>query len=204
MYLLLILAVLLLLAAGISPIRHAGRTRRFVTGFAQVYQQPIPFVFARHPIGTRNHEQNTRVVWVPTIADTDAPTVAELTAGTDITAYLTKDGLETPSDQNMVDNAGLDENFDAQGVGSFGGAIVIKAFRTDTDAAWNLFAYGTEGYIVVGRDSAGGIAATHVVEVYPAQMHQPVMMATAANERQKFTVRLAATAAPTLDAVVAA
>lgn len=203
MDLLLILAVLLLLAAVIA-LTPRQRTSRFVTGFARTYEPPIPFVLHRHPVGTRNHEQNTRVVWVPTIANTATPTTTELSGGTDITTYLTKDGLETPADQNMVDNAGLDENFDAQGVGSYGGAITIKCFRTTTDAAWDLFSYGTEGFLVVGRDSAGGIAATDVVEVYPAQMHQPVMMATAGNERQKFTARLAVTAAPVLDAVATA
>ena len=199
MLLLTLLLAVLLCAALI----HAVSRRHRDAFDAVVVALAVPFVFARHPVGTRNHEQNTRVVWVPTIADTSAPTAAELSAGTDITSYLTKDGLETPADQNMVDNAGLDTNFNAQGVGNYGGGITLKCFRTSTDAAWDLFVYGTEGYVVVARDSIGGIASGDDVEVYPAQMHQPVMMNTAENERQKFSAKLAVTSAP-VDGTVAA
>lgn len=175
-------------------------------GFHRTFSPPIPFAFARHPVGTLNHEQNTRVVWAPSVASADLSevTAAELTAGTDITSYLTKDGLETPADQQMVDNAGLDENFNAQGVGNYGGGINLKCFRTATDAAWTLFVYGTAGYIVIGRDSAGGIGTGDALEVYPAEMHEPVMMNTAENERQKFSAKCAVTAAPNKNAAAVA
>ena len=155
----------------------------------------VPFAVHRHPAGTKSHERNTRVVWVPTIADINAPTDAEITAGTDISDLITKDGLQTPADQNNIDVAGLSSNFDAQAVGSYGGTIQLTCFRFPT-TAWDLMVYGTSGYLVVGRDSEGGIAVADVVEVYPAEMHQPVMMQTASNEAQKFTEQMPVTDDP--------
>jgi hypothetical protein len=147
----------------------------------------------------------TRVTWATTIASIAAPTVAELNAGTHLTPFLTKDGLTTPANQNMVDNASLAETFDAQLVGSWGGAIQLTMFRDTTDTAWNLAVYATNGYLVVrrGLTIATGWAAGQKVEVYPAQMHQPVMAATAANEQARFTLQLAVTAEPNVRATVA-
>lgn len=151
------------------------------------------------------HEGNTKIFWLTTIAASDLePTAAEITAGTDITAFVTKDGLSTPQNQNMVDSATLNEVFDAQRVGSWGGSLQLTMFRDDTTetGGWDLVVYGTEGYIVVSR--FGAPVATDVVEVYPAEMHNPVMAPTAANEMQRFTATLAVTAEPNLRAVVAA
>ena len=154
------------------------------------------------------YEHFTRVQWVPTITNIAAPTVAQLTAGTNLSDYLTKDGLQTPASQNMVDNGTLADRFDAQSVGTFGGNITLKARRNNdgTDAAWNIFAWGDTGYIVVRRGVAwdAAYAAAQEVEVYPVQSHEPVMDTTAANANQTFTVGLAVTAEPELRAVVAA
>lgn len=152
------------------------------------------------------HEGMTKVSWVSTIASIAAPTVAELTAGTDITTYITKDGLSVPQSQNMVDNTSLAETFDAQVVGSWGGSLSLTMKRNTTDTAWNLFDYGDNGYLVVRRgithDTA--FAAAQKVEVYPAQSHKPVPNNTAANAQATFTVGLAVTAEPELVATVAA
>lgn len=150
-------------------------------------------------------EHFTKVSWVPTIASIAAPTAAEVTAGTDISNLLTKDGLQTPSSQNMVDNGTLADRFDAQSVGTYGGNITLKARReTVTDAAWNLFSWGEEGYLVVRRgvDHSTAFTVADEVEVYPAQSHEPVMDNSAPNANQTFTVALAVTSEPELRAVV--
>ncbi len=153
-------------------------------------------------------EYYTRVSWVPTITVVAAPTVAQLNAGTDMSTLLTKDGLSTPNSQNMVDNSGLHERFDAQIVGSFGGPITLKLKRDNdgTDAAWNLFDWGEVGFVVIRRGLAydAAWAAAQKAEVYPAQAHEPVMDNSAANAQQTFTVMLAVTAQPSLRATVAA
>ena len=53
------------------------------------------------------YEERTRVYWVPSLANKAAPTVAELNAGTDLSCFLTKDGLTEPSGQNMTPAAAL-------------------------------------------------------------------------------------------------
>jgi len=153
------------------------------------------------------HEGMTKVSWVATIASKAAPTAAELTAGTDITTYLTKDGLKVPQSQNMVDNTSLAETFDAKVVGSWGGDISLTMKRDNgADTAWALFDYAETGYLVVRRGvtHATAYAAAQKVEVYPAQSHQPVPNDTAANAQATFTVGLAVTSEPELAAVVAA
>lgn len=151
-------------------------------------------------------EGKVKVYHCPTIANLAAPTVAEvITAGTNLTPFLTKDGVSTPNSQNMVDTAGINTVFDTQAVGSWGGApLVLTMFRDDTDESdsYELITYGLKGYIVIAR--FGTIVATDVVEVWPVEAHQPTLMATAANEAQKFTASFAVTAAPDLDAVLTA
>jgi hypothetical protein len=149
----------------------------------------------------------TRVTWATAIANIAAPTTAELNAGTDLSGFLAKDGLQTPDQQNMVDVAALNSNFDAQAVGTFGGPVQLKMFRDNdgTDAAWNLFVYGTAGFVVVRRGiaSATAWAVAQKVEVYPAQMHQPTVIPSASNEAVKFMVTLPVTSTPNLKATVA-
>lgn len=149
---------------------------------------------------------NTKVYWVTSISSKSAPTVAELNAGTSISAFLAKDGLNINLSQNMVDNADLDDLFDAQGVGTYGGSAELNGFRDTTDTLWNLCVYGTAGYLVVRRGVAVGTAwtASQKAEVYPAQMHEPIPMPTATNQQTKFKCALAITDTPSLKATVAA
>lgn len=155
------------------------------------------------------HEGKTKVTFVASaddISDIDAPTVAELNAGTELTTLLTKDGLQTPDTQNMVDSATLAETFDAQRVGSWGGGITLTGFRDDTnDTLWDLAVYGDEGFLVIRRGTAYATAwaASDDVEVYPIQFHEPVPSQTASNEEARFTVACAVTSEPSKRAVVA-
>lgn len=155
-----------------------------------------------------SNDGKIRVTWATTIANKAAPTTTELNAGTLLQAFITKDGLTVPADQNNVDVAVLSDTFDAQTVGSFGGAIEITGVRDDTPASdtfWNLCVYGTTGYIVIRR---GPTAATawgvgNKVEVYPAIMHQPVPAQTGGNTMGQFTMQFPVTSQPELKATVA-
>lgn len=147
-----------------------------------------------------------KVYFTASIANKAAPTTAELNAGTDLSNFITKDGLQVPANQNMVDNASLAETYDAQVPGSFGGPLTITGIRDNvTDTAWNLFTYNLTGFIVVrrGAASSGAWASTNKVEVYPIQSHEPLPLQTASNEQGRFTVTLAVTSQPNLKAVVA-
>src|ERR687898_877600 len=90
-----------------------------------------------------NMKGNVKVSYVPSIANTSAPTVAELNAGTSLELFLNDDGLTLPADQNMVESSALGETFIAQVVGSTGGTIELNLKRDNAaDTAWNLFVVG--------------------------------------------------------------
>lgn len=152
------------------------------------------------------HEGMTKVSWVVTLSSVSSPTAIQLTAGTDITTFLTKDGLAISLSQNNVENTSLAETFDSQLVGSWGGdpALTIKR-DNPTDSAWNLFEWGATGFLVVRRGVAfaTAFAAAQKVEVYPSQAHEAVPNDTAANAQATAMVKLAITAQPNLRAVVA-
>jgi hypothetical protein len=79
-------------------------------------------------------------------------------------------------------------------------------FRDNTaDTAWNLCVYGTAGFLVIDRFRASGTlpSATHKVEVWPAQMHQPAPQNSAANTLLRFVEKFAVTSQPNLSATVA-
>lgn len=158
-------------------------------------------------MGKYPNDGRIRVQFVPTITNILAPTVAELTAGTHITPFLSKDGLTTPADQNNVDVGTLAENFNAQAPGTFGGAIEMTGLRDDqVDTLWDLITYDLPGYIVVrrGKPTASAFVATDKVEVYPVRFHEPVPDQTGGDEVSRFTISAPVTAKPQLKAAVAA
>lgn len=151
------------------------------------------------------YEKYTRVYFCTTISNIAAPTAAEIAAGVYLSPFITKDGVQTPNNQNFVDSADISTNFDSQEPGSYGGGpINLTMFRdATTDTAWDLIVNGTRGYLVIARRTTVAPVATNKVEVWPVAMHEPVMQNTAANEMQKFTAAFAVTATPNTKATVA-
>lgn len=156
-------------------------------------------------------EEFTRVHWLPgedAVAAIAAPTVAEINAGTDITCFLTKDGLNPGGTTNKIDQAGLCSRLDAQGIGSVGYDMSLKAFRDNAaggDDAWDLFEWNSPGTLVVRRGVAyaTAFAAAQKVEVYVGASGEPVPAGSAANAQQTFEVPIAVAEAQ-LKAAVAA
>lgn len=159
-------------------------------------------------MSSKPFEEYTNVIFCTTIASIAAPTVAEIAAGDDLTTFITKDGLTTPSNQNMVDSATISTRFDAQRVGSYGGPINLTMKRDDDDAVdpFELLAWGDEGFMVIRRlvPYATSFAAGQRVEVYPVEAHNPIMAGSAANEEQRFSQQFAVTSTPNEHGVVAA
>lgn len=153
------------------------------------------------------YEGKTRVFWVDTVSNIDAPTVAEITAGVDITTFLPKDGLAHNQTFSKVDRSNLSSEFDAEGQATWGIPSSLKILRDDvTDTAWDLFTtHATAGFLVkLPFKGTGAVAAADVAEVYPCEASIAVPMGTAANERQMAAVDLAVTSEPSLSAAVAA
>lgn len=156
----------------------------------------------------RTHEEFTRIWWATTIDDVQAPTVAELTAAIDISAFVPKDGLKVGATNAKVKNDDITTAFNGEIPGGFGNSVTLTSFRDDTvDTAWETFQQrNTYGYLVVRRmiPVVDAVAAGQAVEVYPAATGQPTMHDTAENERVKFGVDLTVHAQPALAAEVAA
>lgn len=161
---------------------------------------------ARYPF-----EEFTKVVWVPGasgIANIAAPTVAEIAAGTDITCFLTKDGLNLGGTTNKVDQGGLCDHVDGDTVGTVKFDASLKGYRDNAaggDDYWDLGVWGSAGHLVVRRGILFGtaFAAAQKVEVYKGQLGQKVPATSAANTNQTADIPLAVAAA-NLDATVAA
>lgn len=149
------------------------------------------------------YEGNVKVYWCTTIADIDEPSPTEVGAGTNLTPFIAKDGVAVPSTQNMVDVAGINDSFNAEIVGSWGGGpLTLTMFRDDTSetGAYDLMVYGTNGYLVISRFGDGATNGDKV-EVWPAEMHEPTLLNSAKDEVQKFTASFAITSTPSMRAV---
>lgn len=150
----------------------------------------------------------TRVWYVPTIANINAPTTTELNAGITLAGVMTPDGLTgfepTTAD---VDNSALNSTFDTKTIGrdSFSGTKLIFKKQSGTDTTYNTLTRGTTGYIVVRRYIAESTnwASTQVVEVYPVIFGQTRNLAPTANTVTKWEVDTKITTSPAIRSAVA-
>jgi hypothetical protein len=153
-------------------------------------------------------EENTTAWWVSAISNIAAPTAAEVNAGTNLTSFVTKDGLKYGVQNNMVSIAAIDTAFDAEVIGSYGVKFSVDFLRDDTtDTAWTtLVTRKTNGFFVVRIRGAlpTAVAATgQKLMVFPSQTGQLIPNNSAANEKQKFTCEFAVTSTPNLNSAVA-
>jgi hypothetical protein len=157
---------------------------------------------------------NGQLRLVPTISDTDLSevTVAEITAGTNLTPFLTRDGIsDRGAEAATVDVADATSMWDKTAAGTSGSSLEITLYRDSVaadDDAWAALPQGTSGYMVIApfgfTGTAGAPAATNRIEVWPFEVSSRRMLAIAANESQKFTVSLAIPDEPNVDAAVIA
>lgn len=150
----------------------------------------------------------TRVYWVSTISNINAPTTAELNAGSDYTARITPDGLKIDPSTADVDTSSLASTFDTKTVGRVGYDTELTFKRGSTggeDLPFTTLKYGVSGYLVVrrGLDYATAWAATQKAEVYPITCGEPQNVSPAANEVLKFISPMKVTAPPATAATVA-
>lgn len=150
----------------------------------------------------------TRVVWASTIANINAPTVAEINAGSDYTQRITPDGLKTDASTETVDTSSLASTFTTQEVGRRGFDIELTFKRGSTpteDSPYTTLTYNTHGYLIVRRavDYTTAVAAGQKVEVYPVACGEPQQVAPAANEVMKFMSPMKLTTEPNTRATVA-
>lgn len=152
-------------------------------------------------------EGNNLLYHVPSIANTAAPTVAELNAGTNLTFFTPRDGFAPNMTQNFIDISSLGDSFDLTQIGSEGGNFTLTFYRDNgTDTAWNLYvAGGVVGFLAFreGIATATAWTAAQKVQIWPYAAHKPLPVQTASNEGRKFTVGAGVTAVPNRNATVA-
>jgi hypothetical protein len=145
---------------------------------------------------------NIRVSSVPSIANINAPTTAELNAGTQLDTLITPDGLiGFEADTASVDNAKLSSTFNTQqpGRASWNNTALRMYRQTGTDVVRNTMVRNYTTNIVVRR---GGVASTVAwgagqnVEVYPVACGQRKILPPEANAVEKYEVPLFITAQP--------
>jgi hypothetical protein len=152
-------------------------------------------------------EGNYKVFWVETIADISAPTVAEMTAGTDITEYVPKDGLRYGPGFNKVDASNISSGFDPEYQGSWRMDAGLTLQWDDTNnTALDLFTtHGTLGHVVaLPQATDSSPAASDKAFVLPSDASIGVPNNTAANALQTGEVSIAVTSEPNFNAAIAA
>ncbi|MFB7224229.1 hypothetical protein ACFWB2_36175 [Streptomyces virginiae] len=150
----------------------------------------------------------TRVVWLTSVANINAPTVSELNAGLDLTKRITPDGLKIDPSTADVDTSSLASTFDTKTVGRVGFDNELTFKRGDTpqeDAPYSTLKYGVSGFLAVRRGLAysAAWASGQKLEVYPSTCGEPQNSSPAANEVMKFVSPQKVTDAPATAATVA-
>jgi hypothetical protein len=133
-----------------------------------------------------------QVHWVPTLADPNNPSAAEVTGASalDISCYLTADGLSLSADETTTTNRRLCSKQEY----TIGGTITwsIGALRyvwdpqglyADTHDAYDALSGNPTGFLVVrwGKDAETPLAAGDVVDVFSVTLGEQVPQTPEAN-----------------------
>jgi len=150
----------------------------------------------------------TRVYWVPTVANINAPTTTELNAGMDLTSTMTADGLSGFNpDTADVDTSSLASTFttNVNGRTSFSNTQLTLKRQSGTDTIFTTLTRDTAGYVVIRRSMTQSTAwaSSQAIEVYPALCEEVSRMDPAPNTVERYTIGIKITSSPALRAAVA-
>jgi hypothetical protein len=150
----------------------------------------------------------TKVYWVTTISNQNAPTTAELNAGIDLTSLLTADGLMgLKPDTADVDTSSLASTFttNVNGRTSFQNVGLRLKKQSSADTAFTTLIRDTAGFLAVRRSIAQATAWTTAqgLEVYPALCEEVARLDPEPNTVERYEIGLKITASPSLRAAVA-
>jgi hypothetical protein len=136
--------------------------------------------------------ESTKVYWAVTVASLAAPTVANITAGTDLTPWTPVAGVNVAAQQNKAALAMLGEAFVKEGIGTHTRSLTLTHTRDSVladDDAFTLFTYKLQGHIIIAR--FGPAIAASRVEVYQVECGEPMPQPSAENELVTFTEEFA-------------
>jgi hypothetical protein len=150
----------------------------------------------------------TRVYWVTSIANINAPTTTELNAGMDLTSTMTADGLAgfQPNTAD-VDTSSLASTFttNVNGRTSFSNTQLTLKRQSGTDTIFTTLVRDTAGYVVIRRSVAQATAWTTAqgIEVYPSLCEEVARIDPAPNTVERYMIGIKITSSPALRAAVA-
>lgn len=152
-------------------------------------------------------DSNYKVYWLDASpADASAPTTTEISAGTDVTAFIPKDGFKPGVSNNRVSGGSLDETFTDESMGTWSSQLTVDFYLdkvTGSNTADSTFVRSATGAIVAIWDG-GGNATGSKCYVWPdVECGEPIPQDSAENTRQKKTAEFAVRAQPDFHAVVA-
>lgn len=120
-----------------------------------------------------------RVSWLTACANIAAPTVAELNAGTNITSFITPDGLDISVSTGKVNVGNVGSTYTLNRVGRREPDLSLTLHHdSPTDTPWTLLTYRATGFLAVrtGIDTAtawtvgqGTGGSTGVVQMFPVE-----------------------------------
>lgn len=148
----------------------------------------------------------TKLYWVPTIANTSAPTAAEVNAGTNMTPQIAEINGFTFTN-NPIDTPDMATAFVSKipGEDTVDSSNIMFYEDDTTNPIQTALAKGNSGYVVIFYKGTAGAspAAADKAEVWPAQIASNARQYTAANEAAKYNVVFTLTAQPTINATLA-
>lgn len=151
---------------------------------------------------------NTRVAWVSSISNINAPTTTELNAGILLHSTLTADGYvgfrpetaDTPTTK-------LDSMFTTvrNGRVNFSGTMLRFAKQTATDTIYNTLVKDAAGFVVSRRSlpASTAWASGQALQVYPAVCGETAWVDPEENTLERYEVPIKITSSPSLRAAVA-
>lgn len=150
----------------------------------------------------------TRVYWVTTISNINAPTTTELNAGISLQATMTADGLAGFQPETAdVDTSSLDSTFNTMvnGRTSFSGTLLRIKKQSGTDTIFTTLVRDTAGYVVIRRSLAASTAwaSAQAIEVYPALCGEVSRIDPEPNTVERYEIPIKITSSPALRAAVA-
>lgn len=153
-------------------------------------------------------DANTRIAWVPTIANIAAPTTTELNAGILLNSTMTPDGMTGfKPETNDIVNTKFDSDFDTVDVGrtKLSGPMLRFYKQTGTDTIYDTLIKSAAGYVVQRKSLAATTAwaSAQKIQVYPAKCGETALMDPEADTDERYEVPIKVTSKPNLRAAVA-
>lgn len=138
----------------------------------------------------------TQVWFVNTIANPNAPTAAEVNAGTALADYCTPDGWNVDTGNDTIPTSTLAGTDNTEDVGRRSDAPSLTMYDNGLGVApHSLFNANQAGFLVERLNVAKGTTATagHKVRLWPVKAKAPKRPQTASNEKAKIIVEFVKT-----------